>query len=269
MALDVVSMPPRRSCFEEGWADGLCFECTFQCHHGVPASGPIRQTLPYPTWVSMPPRRSCFPTSPGRRPGATPVSMPPRRSCFVANSSRSTQGGLVSMPPRRSCFSAIAPIPRGAIRLVSMPPRRSCFGFRGGFRPGSRRFQCHHGVPASTMPSARSSPRSAYFNATTAFLLRRRCSRACGPSPIFQCHHGVPASAGGGRAAPGAAGFQCHHGVPASSRSGLPGGINLYFNATTAFLLPPAAPTPRPPPADFNATTAFLLQPSQPPLGMR
>jgi len=121
-----------------------------------------------------------------------------------------------------------------------MPPRRSCFARPG--RPGEilRKFQCHHGVPASEAHAAgRSGPdpfqchhgvpascprggggsKSRRFNATTAFLLPVLLVMLPFLVLVFQCHHGVPASGpvleGGslrGR-------FQCHHGVPASGRT--------------------------------------------------
>ena len=60
---NLVSMPPRRSCFAN-----VC-----QLHEGNRD-------------VSMPPRRSCFAQAGGfdSRPGE--VSMPPRRSCFTPGS---------------------------------------------------------------------------------------------------------------------------------------------------------------------------------------
>ena len=99
------------------------------------------------------------------------VSMPPRRSCFGAAVQRPCLRCGVSMPPRRSCFTWTA-IRSNPKMHVSMPPRRSCFAL-------------HH--PGARLPKGG-------FNATTAFLLRRR-----GPPPgtrscPFQCHHGVPAS---------------------------------------------------------------------------
>mgnify|MGYP006977942875 CR=1 FL=1 len=79
-----VSMPPRRSCFQDHKPDGGPPGLLFQCHHGVPASfvwvervwqrhigfnattAFLLPSRPPPSWrssslVSMPPRRSCFP----------------------------------------------------------------------------------------------------------------------------------------------------------------------------------------------------------------
>jgi hypothetical protein len=79
----------------------------------------------------------------------------------------------VSMPPRRSCFAS-----RGEERAmeiaVSMPPRRSCFEVRLLLYVHPRRkFQCHHGVPASfswtkertSLPCVSMPPRRSCFEA--------------------------------------------------------------------------------------------------------
>jgi hypothetical protein len=104
------------------------------------------------------------------------------------------------------------------------------------------------------------------FNATTAFLLpRRRGVETSSPASV-QGHHGVPASEELERELEWMEQFQCHHGVPASL---IPStdilGVQVRFNATTAFLLP-LSPEPswaiRPP--CFNATTAFLLRSHRP-----
>ena len=168
--------------------------------------------------VSMPPRRSCFRTEyhngfryvaqfqchhgvPAFRRRDPPGSIPPgsfnATTAFLLSSSwpaRPGPGSPVSMPPRRSCFLVV-------IRLL------------WEYAP---RFQCHHGVPASSsrmggwgpdslvsMPPRRScfhplfgfqnreSPR---FNATTAFLLLADPGGSTTGAVRFQCHHGVPAS---------------------------------------------------------------------------
>ena len=99
-----VSMPPRRSCFllrllparhPEGRFNATTAfllpppppaRCrkrdTFQCHHGVPASGQPGSSGAPRAPVSMPPRRSCFPPDVTPSVRINPVSMPPRRSCF-------------------------------------------------------------------------------------------------------------------------------------------------------------------------------------------
>ena len=127
-----------------------------------------------------------------------------------------------------------------------MPPRRSCF------RPGAVRcpgavlfsFQCHHGVPASSLDWPIPPGLDPGFNATTAFLLPPfwRFSRL--PGLVFQCHHGVPAS---------------------DHLRDLYDAFVKGFNATTAFLLPWPWPWRCARRSGFNATTAFLLPPPKPP----
>jgi hypothetical protein len=122
--------------------------------------------------------------------------------------------------------------------MVSMPPRRSCFPSLESLRAAvQKRFQCHHGVPASvflpegvealplvSMPPRRScfivvvvakSVSKRGFNATTAFLLR----------------------------------LQPGQGQQHPAR----------FNATTAFLLRTIRSKRLRIISRFNATTAFLL----------
>ena len=140
-----------------------------------------------------------------------------------------------------------------------MPPRRSCF--LGCPQPPIRpaEFQCHHGVPASSVPTRRSPG-----------------------DPEFQCHHGVPASDLGKREPAQGLEFQCHHGVPdsnsghlgpcTSGRVSMPPRRSCFwdieiwrsccirgFNATTAFLLRSGWTTGQNSSRRFNATTAFLL----------
>jgi len=253
-------MPPRRSCFEaiggqvslrdirfnattafllphihDGWDPAAM---PFQCHHGVPASGAGGQNIPDPfpfqchhgvpasrdgeilaqlgPAVSMPPRRSCFVFHLFQHRLDFPVSMPPRRSCFLMEFLHgNVRVMLVSMPPRRSCFALLRLRGEDPV-VVSMPPRRSCFN------PGSR------------------SPRSADpgFNATTAFLLRRRRVPHRGVRNRFNATTAFLLPAKVGRAVVAAMSFnattafllprkssalpshrqwfQCHHGVPAS-----------------------------------------------------
>ena len=145
------------------------------------------------------------------------------------------------MPPRRSCFAVV--LGRAILDRLSFqchhgvpasPPPRGPPG-----RPGE--FQCHHGVPASpahiavnlavvevSMPPRRSCFRAMAaipavshmgFNATTAFLLRRRPTMSERCKIWFQCHHGVPASVEHVLVEHIEIRFQCHHGVPASKVS--------------------------------------------------
>ena len=123
-------------------------------------------------------------------------------------------------------------------------------------------FQCHHGVPASPSGWSGRARSLCGFNATTAFLLRRRKVGLCSAASPFQCHHGVPAS-----------GINPPHRALVTKVSMPPrrscfialgallGGLGLSFNATTAFLLLPwLALEGLAILACFNATTAFLLR---------
>ena len=153
----LVSMPPRRSCFDPGP----------NAH----------------TWlllVSMPPRRSCFYLH--RRPRSRPhglVSMPPRRSCFVGWAGAGGGAG-----PQFQCHHGVPASRSRHERLRLGHPRfnaTTAFLLLRSRRSGARaqaRFQCHHGVPASDDAPPDACPIHAGFNATTAFLLRGWC---CSP----------------------------------------------------------------------------------------
>ena len=145
----------------------------FQCHHGVPASAPglgevicatgrFNATTAFLLRVGasgIRPGGSCFNATTafllpagGRYVGdhVAVVSMPPRRSCFLTSSPMAARWIRVSMPPRRSCFFQ-RPWPGTPVSTrVSMPPRRSCFRAVAAFCQAWKRFQCHHGVPASS-----------------------------------------------------------------------------------------------------------------------
>ena len=128
---DVVSMPPRRSCFRDprGRARG--------------GAGSFNAT----TAFLLPGRTS-------------------RPSAFLFGFNATTAFLLRAKPkeagndPRGfQCHHGVpasgnAAETRGAVRDVSMPPRRSCFvPIVEGVKIQVQRFQCHHGVPASAAGS--------------------------------------------------------------------------------------------------------------------
>ena len=145
----------------------------------------------------MPPRRSCFAAGIARgTPGSWPVSMPPRRSCFRPQRAGQSSNPAVSMPPRRSCFFPGSPGHIGGLTsfnattafllrkqcLTQKSPRR-CFNATTAFLlPGFvtsdpkafAAFQCHHGVPASSLR-----PRGQCDSKGVSMPPRRSCFLAC------------------------------------------------------------------------------------------
>ena len=141
--------------------------------------------------------------------------MPPRRSCFRPGLRPPGRFGLVSMPPRRSCFG----VPHGvgvATKYVSMPPRRSCFSrTHAGASPPAARFQCHHGVPASSSVSSPPATRKG---------VSMPPRRSCFPPDVTPSVRINPVSMPPRRS--------CFKRVTGSSATSA-----WSFNATTAFLL--------------------------------
>ena len=234
-----VSMPPRRSCFVtlslDPVRDGDRFNATtaFLLHPSAPG-------VPGPRWGFN--ATTAFLLPAGRRQDSdnkSSVSMPPRRSCFKL--------GWPSKMKWKACFNATTAFLLPALAKLT-PERWNGFNATTAFllpppsppwRLPQPLFQCHHGVPASSMSETIIIKISPGFNATTAFLLRLclDVSRAFGSQsfnattafllhsgwekvsrfhPPFQCHHGVPASIELSISLIPSPPFQCHHGVPAS-----------------------------------------------------
>ena len=84
--------------------------------------------------------------------------------------------------------------------------------------PEQQKFQCHHGVPASLIGIDPVYHYERSFNATTAFLLHwppgriRGSGGAVSMPPRRSCFMCIHHQGSGARSW-----FQCHHGVPASS----------------------------------------------------
>ena len=164
----------------------------------------------------MPPRRSCFryhPPSPSRFPWfqchhGVPASGMPDEASPSGVGFNATTAFLLPVRGRRPgplgapvCFNATTAF------LLQSTLARSFLAHLG--------FQCHHGVPASSI-----------------------CSSPTGSGIWFQCHHGVPASR---PAAPEGPGLLVSFNATTAfllPRPGAPGGPpRPRFNATTAFLL--------------------------------
>jgi len=150
-------------------------EAAFQCHHGVPASCPLREgghairfcfnatTAFLLLWSRRRWRRW------GWRFNATTAFLLP-------NQSACERGDLPKFQCHHGVPASRTSRPRcGPEAQVSMPPRRSCFLY----------------------PVDPDRPKSEGFNATTAFLLPPMQLWSSGTTPGFQCHHGVPASRDG------------------------------------------------------------------------
>jgi len=123
---DLVSMPPRRSCFLGILESYRLLWIEFQCHHGVPASwaglGSRGGSPPFQCHHGVPASR----IRAARLLLVREVSMPPRRSCFK-------QKNVLSLLERFRFNATTAFLLRPAgeagrnLEKVSMPPRRSCF----------------------------------------------------------------------------------------------------------------------------------------------
>ena len=162
-----VSMPPRRSCFHL-----LGFHLLFQCHHGVPAS--LRRCKMAKRFYG------CFNATTAFLLRHLPALAIPARDRFNATTAFLLRDeGEDDQSSQQSSFNATT-----AFLLRDQA---------AGGNHERKRFQCHHGVPASHC-----------------------CLLGPPGAPLFQCHHGVPASEH--RRDPDRIPhpFQCHHGVPAS-----------------------------------------------------
>ena len=149
--LGLVSMPPRRSCFDSASVGFHCrrrrFNATtaFLLRFSKPYSSPSR------LWVSMPPRRSCFggPVPPA---GCLDrVSMPPRRSCFRRQ--------LLPVQPQDGRFNATTAF---LLQVRENTISRPIVGFNA-----TTAFLLRMRLPSWSSGAQ-------CFNATTAFLLRSR-----------------------------------------------------------------------------------------------
>ena len=253
-------MPPRRSCFRHRPGGDNRRDAGFQCHHGVPASGPSSGS------PSGRPGFQCHHGVPASLPLLPDEGLPP--PSFNATTALLLQGDPEEGEGQDPRFNATTAF---LLRLsfhinphvnqqVSMPPRRSCFA-RLRFCFWSRRAS-FNATTAFLLPGGflrRYVDVGGGFNATTAFLLLRSLGRGLWVRGRFQCHHGVPASSGSCTTIWAAMGFNATTAFLLQILCDAHKPLKNAFNATTAFLLRNQPPARRRGTATFNATTAFLL----------
>ena len=189
-----VSMPPRRSCFaiakllarmrnarfnattafllpgapSSGGGGGICFNATtaFLLHSSRVQAGEVEVTFQCHHGVPA------FGKTSFASALAEGVSMPPRRSCFrriswCGWSGSSSFNATTAFLLR--CWSFLDPSGERRFQCHHGVPASVYLAMGQGGLPA---FQCHHGVPASSTRSTRAWGAFCRFNATTAFLLR-------------------------------------------------------------------------------------------------